>query len=111
MPVDEVYRSSPGIEIGFALDVSRGIGDHRCSFQVIGEIIEDSICALPRDALAVKENIFIGQISAQVTFAYDPRRVVIRTTGMRAEMAHPKSLRYSRIHSPCSRFSRLNVRP
>ena len=39
---------------------------------MIREIIENAVGALAGDTLAVKENIFVGEVSAQVAFADDP---------------------------------------
>jgi hypothetical protein len=73
---DELKLAAPWIVVRFGLDHTSRIGDHRSSLQVIREIIENSIGALARDALTVEENIFVGQVSAQVALAHDSRRHV-----------------------------------
>ena len=72
--VDELKLASPRIKIRFALDVASGVSNHRCSFEVVGEIVKNAVRAFARHALAVEENIFVGQVPAQVAFPDDPRR-------------------------------------
>jgi len=62
--VDELKLAAPGIEIGFTLDVSRGVGNDRSGFEMIREIVKNAIGALAGDALAIEEHIFVGQVSA-----------------------------------------------
>lgn len=56
---DELKFSAPRVEIGFALDVSQRIGNHRGGFEVVGEIVESAVRALAGDPLTVEEDVFV----------------------------------------------------